>query len=96
MGYWNINAIHSRTESDNILKLLNKFDFFWIAELKTDSDVHIPGYKCFRNDERYDTHGGVALFVKYYLVNVVKEVRYIKDDAVLVIFKSAPDIIFSG
>ena len=61
-------------ESDDILKLLSEFDMFWIAELKTDSDVHVPGYQCFRNDERYSTHGGVALFVKYYLINDIKEV----------------------
>ena len=83
-------------ESDDILKLLSEFDMFWIAELKTDSDVHVPGYQCFRNDERYSTHGGVALFVKYYLINDIKEVRYVRDDAVLVSFKSAPDVLFSG
>ena len=69
---------------------------FWIAELKTDSDIHIPGYKCFRNDERYDTHGGIALFIKYSLANEIQDIRYINDDAVLVSFICAPNVLFSG
>ena len=69
---------------------------FWLSELKTDTDIHIPGYKSFRNSERYDTHGGIALFIKYSLAAGVKEIKYVKDDAVLVSFASAPNVLFSG
>ena len=96
IGYWNINSIRSKTENDDVLKFLTRFDIFWLSELKTDSDIHIPAYKCFRNEMRYDTHGGIALFVKHCLANEVKELKYIKDDAIFVKFASAPDIVFVG
>ena len=96
IGYGNINSIRSKTENDDILKLLTGFDMFWLSELKTDSDIHIPGFKCFRNNVRYDTHGGVALFIKHCLESEVKGVKYVKDDAVFVSFMYSPDVVFAG
>ena len=72
LAYWKINSIRSKTENDDILKLLTNFDIFWISELKTDTDVHIPGFKCYRSDNRQANHGGIGLFVKYSLVDEVK------------------------
>lgn len=96
IAYWNINSIRSKVERDEVLKTLTDFDMFWLSELKTKTDIHVPGYKCFRSEERYDTHGGIALFIKYSLVAIIKEVKHVQDDAVSVTFISAPNVLFSG
>ena len=43
-----------------------------------------------------DRHGGIGLFVKYSLVDEVKNVDFIGDDAVFVSFITIPNVLFSG
>ena len=69
---------------------------FWISELKTNDDIHIPGYKYYRNNKRYANHGVIGLFVKYALVKDVKNVEFVGDDGIYVSFINIPSIIFSG
>ena len=88
--------MRSKTESNDVLQLLTNFDVLWLSELKTDSDVHIPGFTSYRNPERYINHGGVGLFIKYSLVDDVENVQFSGDDAVFVSFKTIPDVVFSG
>jgi exonuclease III len=88
--------VRSKIENDDILQLLTTFDVIWLSELKTDSDVHIPGFKTYRNKERYSNHGGIGLFIKYSLADDVENVQFCGDDAVLVTFKTIPDVVFSG
>ena len=79
-----------------IIKILVDFDIIWISELKTDTNVHLPGYKCFRNTIRYNNHGGVGLFVKDRIKSYVQSVQYHNDDCIYISFTNIPNVVFYG
>ena len=83
-------------ENEKILKLLSKYDIIWIAELKNNIDVHLPGFKCYRNAKRYANHGGLCVFIKYYLVDHIHMMRFDDDDGIWVNFSHIQNVIFSG
>ena len=39
-------------ESDYVIKHLIKHDIIWLSEVKSDLDVHLPGFSSFRNSSR--------------------------------------------
>ena len=67
-----------------------------ISELKTNDNIHIPGYKYYRNDKGYANHGGIGMFVKYAMVKSVKAVEFLADDGIYFSFRNILNIIFSG
>ena len=68
----------------------------WISELKTDSDIHLPGYKLYRNTIKYNNHGGIALFIKDASTKYNNTIEFCGDDGIYVSFSHIPNIIFSG
>ena len=96
LGYWNINGVTNKLENDNVLAALMKYDFLWVAEIKSPINAHLPGYTAYRNSERYMNHGGICLYMKNSLVRFVSSVRFDGDDAIWLNFSFQPDITFGA
>ena len=43
----------NKLENIPVLITISKNDVIWITELKSNLDIHLPGYKSFRNPDRY-------------------------------------------
>jgi hypothetical protein len=73
-----------------------QFDVIWISEIKSVTDIHIPGYKQYRNTRRYENHGGIAMFIRMTVVDYVKSITFSGDDGIYVTFVNYPEIIFTA
>ena len=80
----------------NVLEFVLQFNVLWISEVKSIADIHIPGYVTYRNIERYNNHGGIALFIKKNIKKIVKQVTYSGDDGIIIHFTNIPNVLFSG
>lgn len=97
MCSWNINGIKDKIELQNVFCLLHKFDIIWISEIKTNLQIHLPGFYSYRNvSTRYSNHGGIILFIKNELNIYVKEVKFERDDGIWLSLTIYPDILFGG
>ena len=79
-----------------LLEIFLDFEIIWISELKTDTNVHLPGYKCFRNINRYKNHGGIALFAKDKIQYFIQSVQYHNDHCIYISFTNIPNVVFYG
>ena len=75
--YWNIHNVTDKLENDYVIRVLCETNIIWLSEVKSDRDVHLPGYKAFRNSVRYANHGGITLLIKDNLVEYVNEIKYV-------------------
>ena len=93
LGYWNIGRIGNKLENANVLQFLSNFDVIWVSELRTDMDVHLSGFKYFRNSEKYSNHCGLWLLIKNDLVEGISFILFDKDDVIWVSFTFTPNLI---
>ena len=73
-----------------------QYDVLWVAENKSNIIVHIPGFICYRNTERYTENGGICLYVKNVLAKYVSSVQFNGDDAIWVCFTFQPNTMFGA
>ena len=59
-------------------------------------DLHIPGFKFYRNTVRYDNHDGICTFVKYSLAGRINFRRFDADDGIWISFSHICDVVFAG
>ena len=94
--YWNVHNVKDKLENDYVIKALSKVDVIWLSELRSDFDIHLPGYRSFRNSVRYPNHGGIILLIKDYLSDQINEIKFNNDDFIYFSFISIPDVAFCG
>ena len=94
--YWNICSVTNKLENDEVIAMLNDYDVIWLSELKTKLDVHLPGFKCFRNTSRDSNHSGIGLSIRYNLVDQVRFIRFDRDDGICVSFTNMRSVVFGG
>ena len=69
---WNINGVKDKFDISYSLQFLNSFDIVFFSEIKTSTNISIPGfYVCAQKSESH-THGGVALLAKHDIAKLVR------------------------
>ena len=96
MCYWNIHNVTDKVENDYVIRVLCETNIIWLSAVKSDRNVHLPGYKAFRNSVRYPNHGRITLLIKDNLVEYVNEIKYVNDDITCISFNFMPEITFCG
>ena len=71
IGSWNVHGIGNKFENRLCLQLLQKYDLFFVNELKTAKTFSIPGYVVYCSDNRNPKRGGSALFIRNNLVDCI-------------------------
>ena len=94
--FWNIGCVRNKLENGNILCLLKENNIIWLAELKTDLSIHLPGFTFYRNTTRYPNHRGICMFVNNALVKYINFIKFDKDDGIWITFIQAPNTLFGG
>ena len=91
--YWNIHNVTDKLENDYVIRVLCETNIIWLSEVKSDRDVHLPGYKAFRNSVCYANHGGITLLIKDNLVEYVNEIKYVNDDIMCILCPRLPFVV---
>ena len=75
IGYWNIHGVGNRLENKTVLDWISSHHIIFLSELKTGWQFSVPGYVVIRKTEGNNMHrGGVAVLVKNYIRNYVKNI----------------------
>lgn len=75
MCSWNIAGVRDKLQKPDILRFLLVFHTVWLFEMKTNSQIHVPGFTVYSNSSRHHQHrGGVMMLVKNSLVSCVAHV----------------------
>ncbi len=94
---WNIGGILDKFLKEAVLKYILEFDAVWILELKTGTDIQIPGFCVFRNiDETCPHRGGIALLVKNYLQPYIDQVDITTPGQIWLGLRCAPNYSMGG
>ena len=78
--YWNISSIGNKLENGKILKLFSKYEIIFSSELKTNLNIHLPGFESSRNSKRYSNHDDICVFIKNHLSTQISMMRFDEDD----------------
>ena len=74
-----------------------KFDIIWISEIKTDFNIHLPGFHNYRNtSNRYSNHGESFCLIKNELETCIKDVEFERDDGIWLSLAIHPDVLFGA
>ena len=98
--YWNINGYKSKIvgnklEDPKFLNIISTSDIVGLAELHSDQDVSIPGFKCVKQKIREKKFkgpkiaGGLGVFVKTGIDHLVQVVPNKNDDSIWIKLKKS-------
>ena len=75
IGYWNIHGVGNKLENKTVLDWISSHHIIFLSELKTGWQFSVPGYVVSRKIEGNNMHrGGVAVLVKKYIRNYLKNI----------------------
>ena len=106
IAYWNIHGVQFKVIEDKLsdrefLNNIAKSDILGLAELHTDEEISIPGFKLIKQKFRAKTSkgpkigGGIAILVKTYLQDIVQFVPNKNDDSIWIKVKqSHTDVLY--
>lgn len=72
------------------------YDVVFVSEIKSAEDVHVNGYRTFRDGNRFRNRGGILALVKDHLAGTLNQIDYFEDSAIWMNFKTLPDIVVGG
>ena len=80
-----------------ILSFVLNFHIVWLLEIKTTAKISVPGFYTYQNPSMYSgKRGGVAMLVKYSLLNFIKFVNMNAEGQIWVEFSCYPSLMFGG
>ena len=92
---WNINAVKTKLEKDNIYSMIKEYDVISLNEVKTPLKVSCPGYiRLTSRDMSNPGRGGTCVLIKNQLVSQLSGVDLSKPDQVWLQLRCFPSILF--
>ena len=80
---WNINAVKTKLEKQNVYDLIRKYDLIGLNEIKTPLKVSCPGYVSIASrDMTNPNRCGTCVLIKNQLISQVSEIDLNKPDQV--------------
>ena len=76
---WNIQAVKDKLSDKNMKKLLDKYDFIVLTEIKTTANISCTGCTVYQHSAKQGHRGGVALVMKSWLTKFVIRIFRIKE-----------------
>lgn len=94
-SFWNINGIGDKIYQPDTIDFLFTYDIFAISESQT-ACINYPGYVVYSSYNTPESchRGGVLLFIKNYLYNLIESVNTSHTNIVIFSFKHIPRITF--
>lgn len=94
---WNINGVSDKLNNNYVFNLVSHYDILFISEIKTNFSIHVPGFKSFINfDSENPNRGGIALFIKNYLVNFISSIDMSNKETIWLELSSHPHVCIGG
>ena len=96
--FWNIGRALDKLDNAIMLNKFMHYDIIFLAELKTDGDLYVPGFKYKRcpPKERYVNRGGLCAFIKDSLMPLVKDCLFDGDDAIWINMEPLNKLVVAG
>ena len=97
MCCWNVAGVRDKMNNQEILSFVLNFHIVWLLEIKTTAKINVPGFHTFQNSSIYcGNRGGVAMLVKYSLLDFIKFVNMNSEGQIWVELSCYPGFVFGG
>ena len=93
---WNIQSVKDKLSEKMMKKLLDKYDFILLTEIKTSAKISCTGFTVYEHPAQQGHRGGVALLLKPWLARFLRKIDKSYENILVCEFDLMPNIVFVG
>ena len=93
---WNIQSVKDKLSDKLMKKMIDKYDFVFLTEIKTSLKITCTGFTVYQHSAKQGHRGGVALLLKPWLARFVKKIDKSYENILVCEFETMPDTVFVG
>lgn len=94
---WNICEVKDKLQNNVILSFVLNFHIIWLVENRSNHKFSVPGFSVYNNPSKVNVkRGGIALFMKTSLVQVVHKVDMGAEGQIWLELTCFPEHVISG
>ena len=91
---WNIQSVKDKLSDKLMKKMIDKYDFVFLTEIKTPLKISCTGFTVYQHSAKQSHRGGVALLLKPWLAKFVKKIDKSYENILVCEFEIMPDTVF--